>query len=92
MSGFRIWVPLPAMFVSNGAPNEAMARCSTAPSAGCVTADYRTEGWRPVTFDAMWRAAVEAGPGALFLRFENSHGEVNEWMPVPSSNSSSAHV
>ena len=67
------------MFVSNGAPNEAMARCSTAPSVGRVTADYRTEGWRPVTFDAMWRAAVEAGPRALFLRFENTHGAVNEW-------------
>ena len=67
------------MFVSNGAPNEAMARCSTAPSVGRVTADYRTEGWRPVTFDAMWRAAVEADPRALFLRFENTHGAVNEW-------------
>jgi crotonobetaine/carnitine-CoA ligase len=36
-------------------------------------------GWEPVTFDAMWRAAVDGGPDRLFLRFEDRHGGVTEW-------------
>ena len=35
--------------------------------------------WQPVTFDAMWRDAVAADPAALFLRFEDRHGDVTEW-------------
>jgi carnitine-CoA ligase len=35
--------------------------------------------WEPVTFDAMWRAAVAADPSALFLRFEDRGGGVTEW-------------
>lgn len=36
-------------------------------------------GWKAVTFDAMWRAAVTRHPEALFLRFENAWGDVTEW-------------
>ncbi len=35
--------------------------------------------WQPVTFDAMWRAAVATDPEALFLRFEDRDGDVTEW-------------
>ena len=35
--------------------------------------------WVPVTFDAMWRAAVGADPAAPFLRFEDRRGDVTEW-------------
>ena len=38
-----------------------------------------TISWRPVTFEAMWRAAVDADGEALFLRFEDRHGAVTDW-------------
>ena len=38
-----------------------------------------TTSWRPVTFEAMWRAAVDADGDALFLRFEDRDGDVTDW-------------
>ena len=38
-----------------------------------------TNSWQPVTFEAMWRAAVDADGDAPFLRFESHHGAVTDW-------------
>ena len=48
-------------------------------SATVSGAETPQNGWTPVTFDTMWRAAVAGHADRVFLRFEDRNGVVTEW-------------